>query len=165
METNRISRRIFSLFGIVGIAAMVYSCEPGKRAADMKPEPITQSVTPGTETAEVLDRRIENLNQTFTGVEREVMASDAVTEDGFREQWRGIEVKRHELNRNIEQYNQAIERDASLEASEYRAEVNRLITELESDLREVRDQVGNSDTQFEEQPEMFEEERQEDYPE
>ncbi|MDQ3191268.1 MAG: hypothetical protein M3Q58_06725 [Bacteroidota bacterium] len=156
METNKISRRIFSFFGILGIAVMVYSCEPSRKAADMEAEPISESITPGTETAEALDRRIVDLNQTFSNVEREVMASERVTEEDFREKWRNLEVKRHDLNRNIELYNQAIEKDASLEAAEYRTEVNRLITEIERDLREVRDGTGAGDTEFQE-PQEFEE--------
>ncbi|HET6244475.1 MAG: hypothetical protein H0V01_10980 [Bacteroidetes bacterium] len=165
METKKISRRIFSFLGILGIAAMVYSCEPSKRAADTTASvPITESVTPGNEGAAALDSRIQNLNQNFTNVEKEVMSSDKVSEEGFREEWRKVEVKRHELNRSIELYNQAIEKDASLEAAELRTDINRMITELERDLISVRDGDGMQQEPTQE-PQFEQEQEIEQYPE
>jgi uncharacterized protein YlxW (UPF0749 family) len=161
MKKNRISRRIFSLFGILGISVMFFACEPGKKTATTEAEPITETVSPGTESAEALDTRIRDLNQEFTSVEREVMASDNVTNEGFREDWRSLEVKRHDLNRKIELYNNAIERGAELEASELRTDINRLINELESELRSVKSNYGTgTDSEIQGQPDFQEDDRE-----
>ena len=167
METNKISRRIFSLFGILAISAMLFSCETGKMASNTESESISENVTSGTQTAKAMDSMIKDLNQDFSSVEREVMTSDKVTDDEFREDWRALEVKRHELNRKIEQYNQAVERDASIEASELRTDISGMINEIESDLQSFRQEYGTGSetetgTGVESEPQQPEFQQQED---
>nr|MBA3901357.1 hypothetical protein [Bacteroidota bacterium] len=142
MKTNRMFRGFFSFFGIAALVFTV-SCKQVEEAVTTQESGvITEEAQSGTQTAEMLDERIRDFNQEMSTVEREVMASDAVAEEGFREDWREIEVKRHELNRNIERYNDAVENDATLEASEIRGDINRLLGELQTDLREFREEYS-----------------------
>jgi hypothetical protein len=144
MKANEIVKKALSFLGIGALAIMV-SCEPGRlgmgeRADDGR---ITEEAQSGTQTAEMLDERIRNFNQEMASVERQVMATESVSEEGFRNDWREIEIKRHELNRNIERYNSAVERGNNLEASELRTEINVLLGELESGLSEFSENYGD----------------------
>jgi hypothetical protein len=173
METKRMFRGFLSLFGLAAIAVTM-SCQQVRETTGTAQDSgrISEEVQAGAQTAEILDERIRNFNQEMNTVEREVMASESVSEEGFREGWRDIEIKRHELNRNIERYNAAVEREATLEASEIRGDINRLLGELQTDLREFRSEYGGSSSpeqeqipeqQTEPQDELFP--MEEDYPE
>jgi hypothetical protein len=164
MKTNRMLRGMFTFFGIAVLAVTV-SCRQIEEATGTAQDDgrISEEAMAGNQTAEILDERIREFNQEMATVEREVMASDAVGEDEFRQEWREIEVKRHELNRNIDRYNDAVERDATLEASEIRGDINRLLGELQTDLREFRSEYGGAEQMEQQQlPEQQDEPFQQD---
>jgi hypothetical protein len=166
METGKMIRNLIAGFGIVAMTAMV-ACEPNRRTAD-RGSNVNEYVITGNESAQVVEEKIKNLNEEISGVERELMATDRVSEQGFREGWRDIELKRHELNRNIEVYNSAMNRGATLEASEIRADINRLIGELRRDVSSFSSEFGTeTEGEFQQQPtddvEMSPQEDQRDY--
>lgn len=149
MEAKRMVKWFFSFIGIIALA-FTMSCQHTREmtgtAGDSK---ISEEAKAGSQTAALLDERISSFNEEIAMVEREVMASESVSEEGFREGWREIEVKRHELNRNIDAYNNAVENEATLEASEIRSDINRLLGELQTDLREFRSEYGSDAGQME----------------
>jgi hypothetical protein len=165
MKMDRIKRGIFSLCGMFLISGFL-ACEPGRQTAQTGQQPINEMATTGG-ASEVYDERINTLNEEFTNLERDLVASDRAVQEGFREDWRDLEVKRLELNRNISLYNSAVERGATLEASEIRADINRLLGELEGEVREFRSDYGTeteispgTGTQMPEQQQDFEQQQE-----
>jgi hypothetical protein len=164
MRTNRMLRGMFTFFGIAALAVTV-SCKQieGVTGTAQDDGRISEEAQAGSQTAQILDERIREFNQEMATVEREVMASESVGEEGFRQEWREIEVKRHQLNSNIDRYNAAVERDATLEASEIRGDINKLLGELQTDLKEFRSEYGGTEQMEQQQlPEQQEEPFQQD---
>jgi chromosome segregation ATPase len=86
-----------------------------------------------------LDRKIRDLNQDLTEVERQVRTASEPIPQNVLDTWNRIEKRRGEVNEHIESYNEALETDQGREAASIRDDINRILGELEAEINNLRD--------------------------